>query len=64
MPDFIAAHHGSIIGLLPMTPEAKAWTDEHIGEDAQWLGRQLCIEPRYFADIADGIVADGLTITD
>jgi hypothetical protein len=61
-PDFLAFNHGSILTLRPMTPEAQAWVDEHLPEDAQHWGRSVVIEPRYFADIAAGIQADGLTL--
>lgn len=60
--DIIVFNHGSIIGLLPASDEARGWIAEHISDDAQWFGRQLIVEPRYVDDILDGMVADGLTI--
>jgi hypothetical protein len=61
-PDFISVNHGSVLLLMPCSDAARAWTDEHLPENAQWFGRSVVIEPRYFADIADGILADGLTL--
>lgn len=63
-PDFIAAHHGSLITLAPLTDEGKAWCDEHLEDDALWVGRAVAIEPRYFEAIADGIADAGLTFVD
>lgn len=63
-PDFIAAHHGSLITLTPLTDEGKAWCDDHLEDDALWVGRAVAIEPRYFEAIADGIAAAGLTFVD
>ena len=63
MTDFTAQDPGSIVILTPQTPEAHDWVAEHLPADAQWLGRGIAIERRYFADIYDGITADGLTIS-
>ncbi len=61
--DFDIADHGSIILLRPDTPEARDWIDEHLPADALWHGGAVAIERRYFEDIYDGIVTDGLTIS-
>lgn len=63
MTDFILQDHGSLVVLTPQTPEARGWVDEHLPDDAQCFARGVVIEPRYFEPIADGITADGLTIS-
>ena len=61
--DFIVQDHGSLIILLPQTTVAKDWADERFPDDAQNWASGTVIERRYFADIYDGITADGLTIS-
>ena len=61
--DFTVAGHGPIIILRPRSPEARDWVDEHLPADAQWFAYGVVIERRYFEDIYDGIVGDGLTIS-
>jgi len=48
--------------LKPETDAARAWTDEHIGDEAQWFCRAVVVEPRYMQPIIDGIEGDGLTV--
>lgn len=63
MPDFLFCYHGSICTLSPMTPAAKQWRADHLPDDAmQWGADGVVIEPRYAADILQGIEADGLTV--
>lgn len=63
MTDFHFFDHGSIVILKPVSALAQDWVDEHIGDDAQFFGGGVVIEPRYAGDILDGVVADDLTIT-
>jgi hypothetical protein len=63
MTDFDVRDHGSLVVLTPQSPEAGDWVDEHLPDDAQWLGKGVVIERRYFEPIYDGITADGLTIS-
>ena len=62
MPDFEIIDHGSIVMLSPITNDAQDWCDEHLPEDAQWMGGACAIESRYVNDIISGIVDDGLTV--
>ena len=62
MSDFTVQNEGSIVILHPHGHAAQEWIEEHIPEDAQRWGTGVVIEPRYFADIAAGIQADGLEI--
>lgn len=61
-PDFYVENHGSIILLRPVSSAAKEWIDEHIPEDAQYFGNAVVVEPRYIADIVQGIQNDGLAV--
>jgi len=36
--DFRSENHGSLFLLLPLTPSAHSWIEEHLPEDAQWFG--------------------------
>jgi hypothetical protein len=61
--DFAFVNCGSIWLLTPQTLEANDWAEEHFaGGDAQLWGTSIVVEPRYVADIATGIQADGLTV--
>lgn len=62
MTDFITADHGSIVILIPASEDARYWVDDNLDPDAMWFGKGVAIEPRYVADIIDGITADGLTV--
>lgn len=61
--DFTVAGGGTIYLVTPHTPEAQDWTAEHIGDDAQWLGRGFAVEHRYIEDILEGMVRDGMTVS-
>jgi hypothetical protein len=58
--DFAVESYGSIFLLQPLTPEAQAWIDEFISEDAQYLGSAVAVEHRYIVDIVDGFKEEGL----
>ena len=63
MSDFVITDHGTIVLLTPLTPAAEEWVDQHIGDDAQlWGSNSIVVEPRYIADIVEGIRNDGLGI--
>lgn len=61
-PDFTASNHGSLILLTPLSESAQEWTTDNIPDDATWWAGAVAIEPRYFEDIADGIIEVGLTL--
>lgn len=61
--DFTYCNHGSIIILTAVSAEAAQWVEDHLPEDAlTWGPNGTVIEPRYFDDIANGIINDGLSI--
>jgi hypothetical protein len=63
-PDFSVENHGSIFLLRPLTDSAKSWVEEHIGEDNgfQPYWPTVVVEPRYVADIVEGMQNDGLAV--
>jgi hypothetical protein len=62
--DFTVQDEGSLILLHPQSTPAREWVNEHIGEDNgfQPYFPTIVIEPRYFGDILNGIIADGLAV--
>lgn len=63
MSDFLFADHGSVTILTPLTEAAQEWADNNLPDDALTFGRGIVIEPRYAGPILEGIVEDGLTVT-
>jgi hypothetical protein len=63
-PDFELQNHGSIFLLIPQTPSARVWIDDHIGKDNGYQPHYpiVVIEHRYIADIVTGIQDDGLAV--
>jgi hypothetical protein len=63
-PDFRFANHFSICFLHPLTDAARAWVDEHIGQDNGYQPQypSVLIEPRYCSDVLIGLQRDGLTV--
>lgn len=60
--DVLVEGHGSLYLFLLHTDAARSWVDEHVSDDAQWLGEALVVEHRYAADLAVGMNADGLVV--
>ena len=63
-PDFRVENHGSIVLLRPLTPSAASWVEGHIGQENgfQPYFPTVVVEPRYIADIVEGIQGDGLAV--
>ena len=60
MADFQIVNHGSIVVITPLSEAGEQWREEHISADALSWGRGFVCEPRYVADIVEGIESDGL----
>jgi hypothetical protein len=62
--DFRLQNEGSVVLLHPLTPNAVAWVNEHIGPhngyQPQWPS--VLIEPRYLEPILQGIADAGLGV--
>lgn len=61
-PDFRLRDSGSIWLLFPVSDAAKAWIEENIPDDAQWLGKGLAIEARFVDNILGGLAGAGLAV--
>ena len=59
--DFDVVDGGSVVLLIPNTPEAEAWVSENLPEDAPTLGKGFGVERRYIGAILNGLTEDGLT---
>jgi hypothetical protein len=56
---FVATRDGGLALIEPLTPRAEAWLREHVDDEARWVGPALAVEMRYFAPLADAIIAAG-----
>jgi predicted thioesterase len=61
-PDFTVENHGTIYLLRPLTQAAREWVEANLPDDRQTFGTAVAVEHRYIADIAQGILNDGLTV--
>jgi len=63
--DIVIENHGSIFLLPPISRLWREWVEQNIGEQngfqPYWL--TVIVEPRYIADIVNGIQADDLGVS-
>lgn len=50
----------SVCLARPLTEPGKRWLEEHT--DGQWFGGALAVEPRFVANLVDGMIGDGLEV--
>jgi hypothetical protein len=64
IPDFSFRDEGSIVLLTPLSSSAHEFVEERIGSDNgfQPYWPTVVIEARYFSDIAEGIIAEGMVL--
>lgn len=55
-------NHGSIFLLRPVSEHGRDWIRDNIGDEAQYFGRAVVIEPRYVESIVHGIREAGLAV--
>jgi len=60
--DFAVANHGTIVLLQPLTRAANEWIAANLPADRLHYAGAVVIEPRYLADIVNGLRADGLEV--
>jgi hypothetical protein len=60
--DITLAYHGSVVLVHPRTPAGTAWIDDHVDPEAQRWVNALVVEPRYVEALAEGMIADGLSV--
>jgi hypothetical protein len=63
-PDFSLRDEGSLILLTPLSSSAHEFVEQRIGSDNgfQPYWPTFVIEARYFSDIAEGIIAEGMVL--
>jgi hypothetical protein len=61
-PDVLIENHFSLFLVRPMTDRAADWLTENIGEDSQYFGDASVCEPRFVADLVEGMRRDGLVV--
>lgn len=60
--DFFVINAFTVILLMPQTDQAKEWVNENLQVQDWQNKKQIAIEPRYFDDIYEGILNEGMTI--
>jgi hypothetical protein len=61
--DVTVANEGSLFTFALETERARQWVAEHVvGETLYFGGNTLIVEHRYAADLARGMINDGLNI--
>ena len=61
--DFIVENHGNVFLVQPCNERATRWLNEHCNTAPYlYLGKNLCVEHRYIAEIVHGMMADGLIV--
>lgn len=60
--DVYVENHGSIFLFRLNTADARTWVDEHVSDEAQFLGGALAVEHRYAYDISTGMINSGLEV--
>lgn len=58
---FAATRHTGLARIEPLNVAAENWLHEHVAEESSWDGAAVVVEMRYFADLADAIIAAGFT---
>ena len=54
---------GTLTLVRPLTQRASEWISQHAQDDFQWFGPALVIEHHYLANLLDGMIQDGLRVT-
>jgi hypothetical protein len=60
--DFIVRVDMSIAQVFPQNDGARDWLEDHVDEEAQWLGNALVVERRYLDDLVQNLRGDGFTV--
>lgn len=60
-PDFSIENHGTIILIVPNTPEARDKVETDYADCLKWAGAVVC-EPRYIRDNIHQLQEEGFTI--
>lgn len=58
---FAATKYAGLARIEPLTVAAEDWLHDNVADESSWDGAAVVVEMRYFADIADAIIAAGFT---
>jgi hypothetical protein len=61
-PDFRIENHGSIFLFDPQNAQSQNHLRNNVSEEALWFGGALVVEPRYAADLAEALHAEGFQV--
>jgi hypothetical protein len=54
---------GTLTLVRPLTQRASEWIGQHLQDRSQWFGPAFLIEHHYVAKLLNGMIADGLHVT-
>jgi hypothetical protein len=54
---------GTLTLVRPLTQRASEWISKHLQDHFQWFGPALLIEHHYVPKLLNGMIADGLQVT-
>lgn len=60
--DAFVENHGTVALVRPVSDLARGWIEDNVGDDAQFFGGALAVEPRYVEELVEGMLADGLDV--
>lgn len=54
---------GTLALVRPLTQRANEWISQHAKDDSQWFGPALVVEHHYIPSLLNGMIQDGLRVT-
>jgi hypothetical protein len=54
---------GTLTLVRPLTQRAREWISQHVQKDSQWFGPALLLQQHYFANLFNGMIEEGLHVT-
>jgi len=54
---------GTLALVRPLTQRASEWISRHAHDDSQWFGPALVIEHHYVEKLVNGMIENGLHVT-
>jgi hypothetical protein len=54
---------GTLTLVRPLTQRASQWISQHVQDDFQWFGPALLIEHHYLGELLNGMIEEGLHVT-
>lgn len=61
-PDATVEQHGSLALVRWHTDAARDWIRDNVQDNAQYFGGALVVEPRYVAQLVEGMITAGLVV--